>query len=175
MPICKRVRRFLDDWGIRYAVVPHLEAFTAQEVAATSHVAGSHLAKVVVVRDPAGMLLMTVLPAPCRLDLAALARVAGRPRLSLVAEEEFARAFADCEPGAMPPFGNLYGMPVFLGSCFPRRGEFAFQAGNHHEIVKMRYEDYEELVCPVVGDFCDHAAHPEARREVRPAGARVHA
>jgi Ala-tRNA(Pro) deacylase len=73
-----------------------------------------------------------------------------------VPEEELAGLFPDCEAGAMPPFGHLYGMPVYVDACFPKAGEFAFQAGNHHEVVRMRYSEYERLARPVVADFCRH-------------------
>jgi Ala-tRNA(Pro) deacylase len=158
-----RVKRFLDEQGIRYETLPHREVFTSQEVAAASHVPGLRLAKVVVAREDGGRYLMAVLPAPCRLDLAALREVAGTGRLSLASEEEMGRLFPDCEVGAMPPFGNLYGVPVYVDHCFPHAQEFVFQAGTHHEVVRVRYEEYERAVRPVVGEFCTHA------REKRPA------
>jgi Ala-tRNA(Pro) deacylase len=97
---------------------------------------------------------MAVLPAACRVDLTALRTVAGRRRLSLAAEDEFGRLFPDCELGAMPPFGNLYGLPVYIDACFSPTDDFFFQAGNHHEVVRMRYQEYERLVKPVVGELC---------------------
>ena len=90
------------------------------------------------------------------LDTAALARVLGKPSVSLVAESEMKALFPDCETGAMPPFGQLYGLPVWVDACFPKAGEFAFQAGNHHEVVRMRYAEYERLARPVVAEFCRH-------------------
>jgi Ala-tRNA(Pro) deacylase len=114
------------------------------------------LAKVLVVRAPGEGPVMVVLPASCRLDLATLARVLGKPSVALVAESEMKDLFPDCEAGAMPPFGQLYGLPVWVDSCFPKAGEFAFQAGNHHEIVRMRYAEYERLARPVVAEFCRH-------------------
>ena len=62
----------------------------------------------------------------------------------------------DCETGAMPPFGALYDMPLYVDACFPRDQEIVFQAGNHHEVVRMSYEEYERLARPVVADFCAH-------------------
>jgi len=129
---------------------------TAQEVAATSHVPGRQLAKVLVVREEGGSYLMAVLPAPCRVDLLALKEAAGRRKLSLAAESELTRLFQDCQTGAMPPFGNLYGLPVYIDACFPRSRDFFFQAGNHEEVVRVGYQDYERVVAPAAGEFCLH-------------------
>ena len=156
MALSERLKGLFDQHRIQYQTAPHREVFTAQEVAQASHVPGRHLAKVLLVREGGGGYLMVVLPAACRVDLTALKTVAARRKLSLASEEEMGRLFPDCEIGAMPPFGNLYGLPVFIDACFPRAQEFVFQAGNHHEVVRMRYEDYEGLVKPVVGEFCLH-------------------
>jgi Ala-tRNA(Pro) deacylase len=154
--LVERARRLLETGGVAYETIPHREAYTAQGVAAAAHVSGWLLAKVLVVRPPGEGPAMVVLPASCRLDLAALGRVLGRPGVTLVPESEMKELFPDCETGAMPPFGQLYGMPVWVDACFPRAGEFAFQAGNHHEVVRMRYAEYERLARPVVADFCRH-------------------
>jgi Ala-tRNA(Pro) deacylase len=157
MALNDRLKHFLAQQRIEYDVLPHREVFTAQEVAATSHVTGRQLAKVIVVRADGQGHLMVVLPASCRLDLTALREVAGKRKLSLAPEDEIARLFPDCEVGAMPPFGDLYGLPVYVDACFPREKEFFFQAGNHHEVVRITYEQFERLARPVVGEFCLHA------------------
>ena len=155
MPV-ERVLRLLETGGVAFETLPHREAYTAQGVAAAVHVSGWNLAKVLVVRAPGEGPSMIVLPASCRLDLAALARALGKPSVALVPETEMASLFPDCETGAMPPFGQLYGLPVWVDACFPKAGEFAFQAGNHHEVVRMRYAEYERLAKPVVAEFCRH-------------------
>jgi Ala-tRNA(Pro) deacylase len=99
---------------------------------------------------------MVVLPASCRLDLTALRHAAARHKLSLVHEDDLARLFPDCETGAMPPFGGLYGLPVYIDACFRPDRDIYFQAGNHHELVRMPYATYEALVRPVAGEFCLH-------------------
>lgn len=152
-----RLRRFLDEQHADYQVLPHREAFTAQEVAGASHVPGREVAKVLVVRESGGGYLMLVLPAPCRVDLAALGTATGKRKLALASEVEFERLFPDCETGAMPPFGNLYGLPVYIDACFAGAEEIVFQAGNHHEVVRMRYPEYARLVKPIAGEFCLHA------------------
>jgi Ala-tRNA(Pro) deacylase len=154
--LVERARRFLETGGIAYETLPHRETFTAQGTASAAHVSGWTLAKVLVVRAPGEGPVMVVLPASCRLDTAALASVLGKSEVSLVPESEIPSLFPDCETGAMPPLGQLYGLPVWVDACFPREGEFAFQAGNHHEVVRMRYAEYERLVRPVVAEFCRH-------------------
>ena len=154
--LVERARRLLETSGASYEVLPHREAFTAQGVASVAHVSGWQLAKVLVVRAPGGEPVMVVLPASCRVDFAALARALGKPSVALVPETELAEMFPDCETGAMPPFGPLYGMPVYVDAGFSRLGAFAFQAGNHHEIVRMSFAEFERLARPVAADFCRH-------------------
>jgi Ala-tRNA(Pro) deacylase len=154
--LVERARRLLEASGAAYETLPHREAYTAQGVASAVHVSGWLLAKVLVARAPGRQPVMVVLPASCRLDLAALARVLDQPSMELVPEEEIRELFPDCETGAMPPFGELYEMPVYVDKCFPKAGDFAFQAGNHREIVRMSYAEYERLARPFVADFCRH-------------------
>jgi Ala-tRNA(Pro) deacylase len=154
--IAERVKRFLEEAGTHYDALSHPEAFTAQEVAEASRVSGQRLAKVLVAKVHDGGYLMVVLPAPCRIDLAALRDAAGIRQLSLAGEAELSMLFPDCDLGTMPPFGALYDLPVYVDACFPRAGEFFFQAGDHREIVRIRYEDFERLARPIIGEFCLH-------------------
>ncbi len=154
--LVERARRLLETGGVAFETLPHRDAFTAQGVAAAAHVSGWSLAKVLVVRGPGKTPVMVVLPASCRVDTGALARALGEPGVSFVPEAEMQELFPDCDVGAMPPFGQLYGMPVWVDACFPRQGEFDFQAGNHHEVVRIRYADFERLVHPQVAEFCLH-------------------
>jgi Ala-tRNA(Pro) deacylase len=154
MAITERLKRVLDAERVRYEVLPHHEEFTAQRVAAASDVPGRQVAKVLICRDDAGRLLMAVLPAACRIDLVALQAAAGTGKLSLATEAEFEPLFPDCETGAMPPFGTLWNMPLYVDACFPRAKDFVFQGGNHHEVVVMPYEAYERIAKPVAGEFC---------------------
>jgi Ala-tRNA(Pro) deacylase len=152
----ERVKRFLEEAGTHYDAMPHREAFTAQAVAEASAVSGQRVAKVVIATTHDGRYLMAVLPAPCRIDLSALRDAAGARHLSLAGEAELSMLFPDCDLGAMPPFGALYDMPVYVDACFSRTGEFFFQAGDHRELLRMRYEDFERLARPVVREFCRH-------------------
>lgn len=156
MSLSQRLLSLLNEELARYQVLTHDEVFTAQEVAASAHVPGREVAKVVVVRDAGGYYLMAVIPATRRLDFAALARATGRGKLELAAEKEVRQLFADCDAGAMPPFGNLYDLPLYLDACFPRAPEIFFQGGNHREVVRMAYADYERLARPMVGQLCFH-------------------
>jgi Ala-tRNA(Pro) deacylase len=156
MAICERLQRLFEREGAEHRVLPHAEAFTAAEVAAASHLPGREVAKVVVLSDKSGSYLMVALPAPTWLDVEAVARATGRHGLRLAPEPEFARLFPDCDAGAMPPFGELYGMPVYVDACLRRSHEIVFQAGNHREVVVMPYAEYERLAQPVVGPLCLH-------------------
>jgi len=152
MPILTKLKEFLDANGVRYDVRSHRTAYTAQEVAAAEHVPGREMAKVVMVRA-AGEYLMAVLPAPYHVGLENLERAAGRTALRLATEAEFARLFPGCEPGAMPPFGNLYGIPVWVDQSLTRDEEIAFNAGNHEQTVHMKYADFARLVQPRIASF----------------------
>jgi len=152
MPIHTKLREFLDASGVAYEVRSHLQAFTAQEVAAAQHVPGREMAKVVIVR--AGReFLMAVLPAPQRVDLGQLGAAAGKPDLHLATEAEFAGLFPACEAGAMPPFGNLYGLPVWVDQALSRDKDISFNAGTHEQTVRMAYADFARLVQPRVASF----------------------
>jgi len=157
MPILKRLRQFLDANGVDYEVHSHAKAYTAQEVAAAEHVPGRELAKVVMLRDDAEF-LMAVLPAPYHVDLEQVGKVTGRRGLHLAREAEFSDLFPGCEPGAMPPFGNLYGIPVWVDAALTRDEEIAFNAGNHEQTVHMKYVDFARLVHPRLASLHARAA-----------------
>lgn len=137
---------------VPFRVIPHSEVFTAPELAASIHATGRRVAKVVMVR--AGeRFVMAVLPSHRQLDVDRMARAIGVRQASLASETELEKLFPDCEIGAMPPFGNLYGLRVYADASLSREPVMYFQNGTHHEVVEMRYEDFERLVCPERGDF----------------------
>ena len=152
MPILGKLKKYLDEQHVAYEVLKHRQAFTAQEVAAAQHVPGMEVAKVVMVHGDDGY-LMAVLPAPHRVDLGGLAKACGDRSLRLATEEEFAGLFPQCEPGAMPPFGNLYGVPVWVDESLAKDPEIFFNAGNHSQMVRMSYADFERLVQPKRASF----------------------
>ena len=147
---------YLDREHIRYTVISHSPAFTAQEIAAVSHVSGRELAKTVVLRLD-GELALAVLPASYRVDLELLGELTGAERVELANEPEFHSRFSGCETGAMPPFGNLFGLPVHVADELADDEYIAFNAGSHTELIQMRYRDFERLVQPNVLAFATHA------------------
>jgi Ala-tRNA(Pro) deacylase len=145
----KKLKEFLDSKGVKYVAITHSAAFTAQEIAASAHIHGKDLAKTVMVKT-GGKLVMAVLPASQKLSLDRLAGVLGSQNLNLASEQDFQDKFPDCEIGAMPPFGNLYGMDVYVSESLSRDKEIAFNAGSHTELIQLAYEDFERLVHPKV-------------------------
>jgi Ala-tRNA(Pro) deacylase len=148
----ERIRRFLDENDVHYRLARHPAAFTAQEVAAEAHVPGRHFAKVVTINVD-DRLALAVLPATDQVDLERLARSLGAGSVSLATEAEFRRAFPDCEVGAMPPFGNLFGMETFVSRHLAASDEIAFNAGTHTEVMYVPWSDFERLVEPVIIGF----------------------
>jgi Ala-tRNA(Pro) deacylase len=151
MPV-KTLKEFLDREKIKYVSIVHSPAYTAQEVAASAHVRGRELAKTVIVQLD-GEMAMAVLPANRKIVLQDLREVTGSDQVKFASEEEFKQRFPDCETGAMPPFGNLYGMEVFAAASLAENAEIAFNAGSHTEVIKLAYRDFERLVKPNVLSF----------------------
>ena len=143
----KALKEYLDRHKIAYEVIPHSRAYTAQETAATAHVPGRDLAKTVMARVD-GRMAMLVLPAQYRVDFRLLCNLIGTEDIELATEKEFRTLFPDCEPGAMPPFGNLYEMDVYVAEQLADEKAIAFNAGTHTELIRMAYSDFERLVSP---------------------------
>jgi Ala-tRNA(Pro) deacylase len=151
MPI-KRLKEFLDSSGVKYVVVSHAPAYTAQEIAASAHIPGRELAKTVMVKLD-GKMAMAVLPANYIVDLDKLKHATGASKVALASESDFRNLFPECEVGAMPPFGNLYDIPVYAEKSLTEDEEIAFNAGSHKELFRMAYKDFETLVKPKTGEF----------------------
>jgi Ala-tRNA(Pro) deacylase len=148
MPATK-LKEFLDSHGVRYVSIRHSISYTAQEIAASAHVRGKEMAKTVIVRID-GKLAMAVLPASPKVDLNMLRNAVGADHVEIAAEKDFRESFPECEVGAMPPFGNLYGMDVYVDPSLGKDYEIAFNAGTHLELIRMKYADFEKLVRPKV-------------------------
>ncbi len=148
MPI-KKLKDHLDGEQIKYVTISHSPAFTAMEVAESAHVPGRALAKTVMVKLD-GRMAMAVLPSTRKVDLNLLRESAGAEEAKLATEAEFKSLFPDCETGAMPPFGNLYGMDVYVSPSLAEDDQIAFNAGSHTEVMKLAYKDFERLVKPRV-------------------------
>jgi len=151
MGVPTRLIKFLDESKVRYEVLHHPEAFTAQELAAIEHVKGRDHAKVVIIKSDT-RLLMTVLPADYRLDLEKLSSLTGG-RTTLADEAEFKETFPDCAVGTMPPFGQLYGVDTYLDTSLSGADKIVFEAGTHSDAIRMRYADYVRLAKPTIADF----------------------
>jgi len=153
MPV-QKLRQFLDAERVKYACISHSPAYTASEIAQSAHIPGRELAKVVMVTLD-GRMAMAVLPANRKVDLNLLREAAGADEARLATEEEFRLRFPDCETGAMPPFGNLYGMEVFISEQLAEDDHIAFNAGTHTEVMRLAYADFARLVKPKVARFTD--------------------
>ncbi len=153
---CPKLKDFLDRNEIKYELIHHPTTYTAQLTAASSHVTADELAKTVMVNRN-GNLAMAVLPASHRVDITALHTASGASSLRLASELEFKQQFPDCDAGAMPPFGNLYGMEVFVDERLVKQSRIAFNAGSHDEVMRLAYEDFDRLVTPKVLSFATTA------------------
>jgi Ala-tRNA(Pro) deacylase len=151
MPV-EQLREYLDKNRVKYVVISHSPAYTAQEIAASAHIPGHELAKTVVVKVD-GKLAMAVLPASSHVNLDLLAESIGVDRIDLADEFEFRHRFGDCELGAMPPFGNLYGMDVYVSDELTIDDQIAFNAGSHTELIQLAFEDFERLANPKIMRF----------------------
>lgn len=148
MPLNKLIN-YLDEHDIKYVVVKHSPAFTAQEVAASAHIPGREMVKTVMVKVD-GDIKMVVLPSTHDVDFDAIKDLLDAEEVELASEDEFENMFPDCELGAMPPFGNFYDMETLVAEVLTEDEEIAFNAGTHKELVKMNYKDFEELVQPKI-------------------------
>jgi Ala-tRNA(Pro) deacylase len=155
MTCLERLTDYLSENGVDFEHMTHPEAFTAQEVAAVQHIPGDSLAKVVMA-FAGGEMVMLVLPATSKINFAKVRSALGVEEVRLAQEKDFAGVFPDCEVGAMPPFGNLYAVPVYVDRLLANSDEIVFDAGTHTDALKLRYADWERLVKPTTFDFALH-------------------
>ena len=142
-----KIKEFLDGNKIKYEIMVHSSAFTAQKVAANAHIPGKEFAKTVIIKVD-GKMAMAVLPATYKVDFDHLKKALGKEKIRLAYEQEFMDKFPDCEVGAMPPFGNLYEMDVYVAESLTEDEDIAFNACSHSELIKMKFADFEKLVKP---------------------------
>lgn len=148
----QRIKDYLDSHNVKYFVISHSMAYTAQEIAASVHISGHELAKTVIIKLD-GKLAMAVLPATYKVNFGILKEIVGSKNVQLASELEFKHRFPDCEVGAMPPFGNLWNMDVFVSERLSYNSDIVFSAGTHTELIRMSYSDYENLVKPKVVNY----------------------
>lgn len=145
----KKLKEFLDSENIKYVSILHSRAYTSQETAESAHISGKQLAKTVMIKLD-GRMAMAVLPADEQVDLELLKSNTKAKKAVLAAEDEFRNLFPQCETGAMPPFGNLYGQKVYVEESLAADETIAFNAGSHSELIQLSYNDYARLVQPAV-------------------------
>jgi Ala-tRNA(Pro) deacylase len=148
----RKLKEFLDKNNIKYITIQHSPAYTAQEIAASAHIHGKELAKTVIIKKD-GKLAMAVLPANYHVDVEVLKKATGANSLTIATEQEFKDAFPECEIGAMPPFGNLYGMETFAEDSLAENKDIVFNAGTHTELIRISYADFVNLVKPKILTF----------------------
>ncbi len=152
MPILTKLREFLDQNKVEYTHTVHALAYTAREVAAAENAAPREVAKTVIFLSEHGY-GMAVLTADRVVDLEQLRQDLGLSRLRLATEAELGELFPSCELGAMPPFGNLFGMPVYVDGRLAGDDEILFNAGTHHDVIHMHFRDFQRLVNPAIIPF----------------------
>jgi len=152
MPVLKRLQSYLETNKIPYEVANHPKAYTAHDVAHTLDVPGKLVAKVVVVKADR-YFVMTVLPSTWRVDLKRLRDVLDARDVRLATETEIANLFPDCQVGTMPPFGNLYGVEVYVDQLLTEDESIVFEAGTYVGAIKLQYKDFADLVRPKVAAF----------------------
>lgn len=148
----QKLKDFLDSNKVKYVTLSHSKAYTSHEIAASAHIPAKELAKIVMVKVD-GKMVMTVLPSSHRIDLIQLKDALKAKTVELATEDEFKDMFPGCSLGAMPPFGNLYGVDVIVAKRLAEDKEIAFNAGTHTELIKLAYSDFETLVKPKLLKF----------------------
>lgn len=149
MPIIKKLKELFDRGKISYEVYNHPLAYTAQEIAQRQHVSGDQIAKVVMLKVD-DKLVMAVITGSQKIHLPTVRASLGAYEVTLATEDEFISRFPDCEIGAMPPFGNLFNLPVYVDPAVAKDETIYFNAGNHVQTVRIRYQDFDKLVNPQV-------------------------
>lgn len=151
MPL-KKLIDFLEENDVKFTRIIHSTAYTAQVIAHRAHISGKVLAKTIILKDTDGQFVMAVVPANYQVNLDMISEFYHKP-LELATEDEFEKLFPGCETGGMPPFGNLFGLPVYASETLAESEDIAFNAGNHRELLQMHFIDFNRLVKPVICAF----------------------
>jgi Ala-tRNA(Pro) deacylase len=151
MPL-KKLIDFLEENEVRFTRIIHSTAYTAQVIAHRAHISGNVLAKTIILKSPEDEFLMAVVPANYQIDLDKISEIHGK-KLVLASEDEFEKLFPGCETGGMPPFGNLFDLPVYVSETLAKSDEIAFNAGNHKELLQMHFADFNRLTKPTIAAF----------------------
>ena len=156
MPV-QQLKEFLDSRGVKYVSIQHSLAYTAQEIAASAHVSGKEMVKTLVVKIDGRMALLA-LPASEKADLHMLREATGAKKVELATESEFGSLFPGCEVGAMPPFGSLFGLPVYIDGALAANNRIEFLGGTHRDVIHMKFAEFVRLSNPLVLHFAVKAA-----------------
>lgn len=150
--ITRKLIDYLDQNNIHFVIINHSSAYTSSEIAASAHVKGQELAKTVMVKID-GTMNLVVIPAKYKINFEYLKKHTGGKNIELASEEEFTELFPDCQTGAMPPFGNIYGLKTYLDKTLTYDEEIAFNAGNHSQLIRISFSDYLDLEKPDISNF----------------------
>ncbi len=148
----EKIKNFLESNNIHYSTINHPLTYSAQMVAHSAHIPGKEMAKTVIVKID-GKMTMIVTTANQKVNLTMLKNIFGTKDVELARESEFVNKFPDCEPGAMPPFGCIYGMDEIVSEELTKDEDIFFNAGTHTELIRMKFKDFEKLTKPRVMNF----------------------
>ncbi len=148
----ERLEAYLREHQVPYLLQHHAQAFSAQKIAESEHIPGKMVAKTVIVLAD-DQLIALVLPASYQADLNKVQAILGAREIRLAHEAEFANAFPDCEVGTMPPFGNLYGILVYVDKSLTEEETMVFPVGTYTDTMSLKYSDFERVVQPKVIEF----------------------
>lgn len=154
--VLKKLENYLEQNNVWYKKITHPRTYTAQETAASAHIKGKELAKIVMIKMD-GETALAVLPAYLKVDFKRIKQISGAKKIKLAMEADMADTFPDCTIGAMPPFGNLYQIPVYADSILESDKDIAFNAGSHMELIKMHFKDFNKLVHPIIHNIHRHS------------------
>jgi Ala-tRNA(Pro) deacylase len=155
MPISTKLKEYLDRQGVRFEHHVHPTAYTAQETASSMHLPGRDIAKTVVI-EADGALLLAIVPANQKVDLHHLKFITRAANIRIADEREFSEAFPSCEPGAVPPFGNLFGFSAYCDTQLEQDDTIEFNAGSHTDTLRMAFDDFKKLARPTMIDLVEH-------------------
>ena len=147
-----RLVQYLDKQEVPYERRRHPRDETAEQAARDCQACPSQFAKAIAINAD-GSQLLAVLPADHHIDLSKLQKHLGASQIELLPEQDLVKFFPDCELGAIPALGNLYGMSVYITPVLTEQQMIVFHAGSHQEVIEMPYTSYERLVKPIVADF----------------------
>ena len=150
--IAQKLIDYLDQNHVPYDMISHPVQFTAQRTAAAAHIKGRQFMKSVLLKIDNDM-MMAVVPAGRRVNIRRIKEISGARDVVLADETDLEAVFPDCIIGAMPPFGNLYHMPVIADRELTEDEEVVFNAGDHRDLIRMRFTDWNRLVHPRIADL----------------------